>query len=295
MVTGIRPAREIRGPIADRLCLSAPSGHVWIERLHRPGAQYLGADQISLLRTVLPTAHLPQVRSAELAVWPVVPSPELLSDRMLTPTSAEDDAGWTHVLRALGQHIAEVHRVPVTPALRTALPDRGRGPAWLDDEVVAAGVRAWRARLPLDVAPALASSARRAGGPARVTLVHGRLSAGACAPGPVLLAWREAGVGDPLRDLAHLLAELVETAALFDRPPSTVELRARAFLGAYQEAHGERLTGDERARLWDLTAHRVIEHYAQGAWASQDATGAAATLPAVERCWAAVRTAEVAP
>ncbi|MFC5744688.1 hypothetical protein [Actinomadura rugatobispora] len=288
-MTGAERVRDIRGPIADRLCLRTRSGFQWVERLHRPGPHYLGRAQLSLLREAFPGAHVPWAYSAAVAVWPAVPSPALLSDRMLTSAFAEDDPDWPRTLRALGALAARVHRTPLTDELRAALPDRSGGPAWLAEEAVAAEVRAHRALLPLETAPELAAAAARppASGPA--TLVHGRLSAGSCADGPVPLAWREAGIGDPQRDLAHLLAEIVEAAALVNCPAPVARARVEAFLDGYRD-----LAPAGLPPLWDAVARRIVEHYAQGVWAGGDLAGAAAALPSVERCWAELRPAGVA-
>ncbi|TDE32728.1 hypothetical protein [Actinomadura sp. 6K520] len=288
-MTGSECVRDIRGPIADRLCLRTPSGFHWVERLHRPGPQYLDAAQLSRLGRALPAAHLPRVRSAAVAVWPAVPSPALLSDRMLAPAFAEDDPDWPRILRVLGAQAARVHRAPLTEELRAALPDRSGGPAWLAEEAVAAEVRAHRELLPLETAPELCAAAARPPASAPATLVHGRFSAGSCADGPVPLAWREAGIGDPLRDLAHLVAEIVEAAALVNCPAAVARARVDSFLDGYRD-----LAPADLAPLWDAVARRIVEHYAQGVWAGGDLAGAAAALPQVERYWTALRPADVA-
>jgi hypothetical protein len=93
-------------------------------------------------------------------------------------------------------------------------------------------------------------------------VVHGRFSSGLVVPldRPVVQGWREAGVGDPDRDIAFFLAELVESAAVGTgggRFPALV----RAFLTGYAGAEVDPVPD----RLPALVADRLLEHYAQAA------------------------------
>jgi hypothetical protein len=274
--TRFRTVRRMTGPLVTRTCTQGDSGFVWMEQVHRSAAGCLGPEQISLLPTV-PYARLPIVRSADLALWTGLPSSELLSDRMLSGGLKDNDAYWDLTLTALGRCAAALHEAP--PA---DLPDRSERPAWLADDEVADGVRQARDRLALNLAPSLVEWAGRLLSPVPKTLIHGRFSAGVCVRGsePVMVGWREAGIGDPGTDLARLGADLVESGCLTQCPPDVLANRIAAFLRGYGPV--------DMSRLWTLVARRIIDHFALGSWAAGGGAEAGELLRQTENYWLSV-------
>ncbi|MEW1844894.1 phosphotransferase [Nonomuraea angiospora] len=272
--------RGMDGPFLLRACVRTPSGYRWAERDKRQNAGYLDARQLDALRTMLPRdaavlAAVPTLSSAGLATWPALPTPALLCDRAY----ATERGNLEHVCRALGGFLSRLHAVP--PA---GLPRRD-GPAWLPEGSWAArAVEAARHRLNGgELARGAAAVAPFTGDP---VVVHGRFSTGVCADTdrPVVLGWREAGLGDPQRDLAFFLAELVEAAALVELADDPA---AMAFLDGYGAV-------PDAGRLVGLVADRLLEHCAQSTlWrpAGGDPDVALARLEAQWRRFAAAVTA----
>ncbi|MFE3170620.1 phosphotransferase [Amycolatopsis sp. NPDC059090] len=279
--------RRIAGPFVIRTCLHDEAGHHWVERLRQSPEGYLDADGVRTVAAALGETHgclMPIVVSPDLALWPGVANAELLSDRLLSGGLARDNGYWRESLYHLGALAGRIHSAPISEDARRTLPARGTGPAWLTAPVAAAGVREARARLPQQLAPSLASAAAQTDEPASTTLVHGRFSAGACTADrpPCLLGWREAGLGDPLHDLAFLIADLIETGSATGCPPTVLREHVATFVSAYP------LDFDENG-LWSAVARRILDHYALGIWATRDSAGVDDLLPAVEASWLAVQ------
>ncbi|WP_020634199.1 phosphotransferase [Amycolatopsis alba] len=286
MTTAAGEVRRITGPFVVRACLSDETGHHWTERLRHGTEGYLGTAGIEALHEALgdsPGCVLPVLASPEIALWPGIATPWLLSDKMLSGGLAEESPYWLESLRLLGSLAGRIHSVPLTAELRRALPCRDV-PAWLTRPDVAENVRAAHSRLPRHLAPALAAAAAGTHPPSPPSLVHGRFSAGTCTAEtpPRLLGWREAGIGDPLEDLAHLVADLVEAGSATGCPLDVLGTRVAAFLSGYPRPV-------DRTRLWSAVAKRIFDHYALGTWATGDSTGVAELLPAAEAGWLAIQ------
>ncbi|MFI6634327.1 phosphotransferase [Nonomuraea fuscirosea] len=276
--------RSMDGPFVLRVCVRTPSGYRWVEQDKRRNPCYLDAGRLDALRAVLPQdaavlAAVPTLSASGLATWPPLPTPALLCDRAYVAARGDLE----RVCRALGGFLSLLHAAP--PA---DLPRRS-APAWLPEGSWAAwAVETVRRRLPGGrLARAAAAVTPFAGDP---VVVHGRFSTGVCADTdrPAVLGWREAGLGDPLRDLAFFLAELVEAAALIE---SADDPAATAFLDGYGAvADADRLVG--------LVADRLLEHCAQSmVWrpAGHAAGGdPEVALPRLEAYWRRFATAVTA-
>lgn len=241
--------RSMDGPFVLRVCVRTPSGYRWAEQDKQRNPRYLDARGLGALRAVLPQdaavlAAVPTLSASGLATWPTLPTPALLCDRAYGAGRGDLE----RVCRALGGFLALLHAAP--PA---DLPRRS-APAWLPEGSQAAReVEAVRRRLKGGrLARAAAGVTPFSGDP---VVVHGRFSTGVCADTdrPAVLGWREAGLGDPLRDLAFFLAELVEAAAL-------VELADDPAAVAFLDGYGAVPDVD---RLVGLVADRLLEHCAQ--------------------------------
>ncbi|MDP9863849.1 MULTISPECIES: hypothetical protein [Streptosporangium] len=260
--------------------------------MQRPGGIYLDNARLADVFRVMPEAGavaVPvRVRNHVLAAWNPVPTPALLCDRVFDAASVGDDGWWHGVLGGLARFLGALHRLPVDD-LVDVLPDRSSGSAWLaSDDGAAAGIRRARDLLPSHLAPSMAEQARWPGTPPRnIALVHGRFSTGVCAPtSPVaILGWREAGIGDPLGDVAYLMGEVLEAAALTGVAPRALRLRIETFLTRYETSLGRPLNTAEGDWLGVLTARRVIDHYAQATWALGPDDTLREVLPEVERQW----------
>jgi aminoglycoside phosphotransferase (APT) family kinase protein len=278
----VTTVRSMDSPFVARRCVRTGRGYRWFEQALAPG-DYLDATQLRQLADVVPTgeavASLPELARPNVLVWRVLPSPKLLCDALFGARPDADAEPLESVCAALGAYLGRVHRVPA--AAVSFLPARRRA-GWLPtasavtDRVVAA-----RADLVRRSDGVLAAAS--AGPPSRSTcLVHGRFSSGlvvALAP-PVVLGWREAGVGDPDRDLAFFLAELVEAAAVgtgAGRFPGLVH----RFLAGYTNTVG----AFRPDRLPALVADRLLEHYAQGVVAAGSADRIEQVLAAVTTRW----------
>jgi aminoglycoside phosphotransferase (APT) family kinase protein len=271
--------RRLDGPFGRRWCRQLlPGIYRWEEQSLRGSAGLLDGHALRLLATCLPTdlhpwAWLPEVRTG-IAMWPTLPAPTLVLDQVLRGGGGE----LSETLATVGAQLARLHAVPVAPTGFSPLPVR-RVPAWFAGNPAAAGaVGRIRARLRLAVGDRLdrwlpATPPAPPGPVGPRTLIHGRFSTAVCVPGPVpvVLGWREAGLGDPRTDLAHLLAELVEAAAL---APDRGHLAgtAAAFLAGY------RGLAPPAAGLAALTVSRIVDHVATRAWVSGNTTSAVAFL-----------------
>ncbi|MEU8192908.1 phosphotransferase [Microbispora amethystogenes] len=290
-----KAARSIRGPFVHRICASTRDGFRWAEYRRRPGGAYLGNPGIATLFRVVPRAGViavpPRVHGHDLATWHALPTPGLLCDRLFDHGSAGEE-WWRTTLESLASFLGALHRLPVNQVAQ-ALPDRTTAPAWMSsDSEAGAGIRKAAGRLPLHLTPLLSGAAGRTGPtPRRRSIVHGRFSTGVCAlTSPVaVLGWREAGVGDPLSDVAYLLGEVLEAAALTGMDAPRLHGHLQAFLFRYQAAAGDSLDAAGLERLTALTARRVIDHYAQAHWAFGPDDAMYDVLPKVERQWLVLR------
>ena len=290
--------RYLPGPFLSRVCVRTGEGFRWGESLPESSPAYLNAEQLDTLGRLLtgtPAARyagVPTLVDARTSVHPEVSTAALLSDVVFT------DDGCTHSwvresFRHLGAFLAHLHAVPTAGA---ALPMR-RGAAWLDAAPTAAAsigearAELARAELPtvvlagrLDEAPPVSDPESAAvGGPAS-TLVHGRFSTASCVPGavPRVLGWREAGVGDPMTDLAYLIRDLVQAAAGTGDAGAKARC-AQLVVTGYQDVRDAVLTPGELARLASTTASRVLDHVALRSWAASDRPGAFALLEGADR------------
>ncbi|MFG3419798.1 phosphotransferase family protein [Micromonospora sp. NPDC049460] len=255
--------RSMEGPFVARRCVRSGTGYRWFEQAHAPG-DYLDAAQLQRLSGSLPAGDVPaapaELVRPDLATWPVLPTPMLLCDPLFGAPPDADAGAWEGACTALGAFLGRLHAVPAAEV--SFLPGRRRA-AWLPAaSAVTHRVAAARTDLIRRSDGVLALAASAAGPPARPDcLVHGRFSSGLVVPldRPVVMGWREAGVGDPDRDLAYFLAELIEAAAVGTgaaRFPALV----RCFLAGYRTVAGQPCLD----RLPALVADRLLEHYAQG-------------------------------
>lgn len=277
MTVGAAPVavRSMDGPFVARRCVRSARGYRWIEQTLAPG-DYLDAAQLQAIAKVVPTAEvrppsdavpasdavasLPELLRPDLAVWRVLPSPALLCDTLFGAPSQVADGRLERVCEALGTFLGHVHairadQVPSLPVRRQA--------AWLTAaSPITEQVAAARTEVIRRSDGVLAAAAVGADRPSRpACLVHGRFSSGLSVvlDRPVVLGWREAGIGDPDRDLAFFLTELVEAAAV-GTGGARLSCLARRFLTGYAT-----VAGDFRPdRLPALVADRLLEHYAQG-------------------------------
>lgn len=277
--------RSMDGPFVARRCRAFGRRYRWFEQTRTAG-DYLDTAGLRQLAAAVPspdddaTAAFPRLVRPDLAIWPEVPSPALLCDVVFGDGS--DAMAQERLCARLGRFLGRLHSVSADQV--SALPLR-RGSAWLavaspiTDEVGRA-----RAELVRHGAADLDRAAMSAGPPTRPScLVHGRFSSGSVVPiaVPVVLGWREAGRGDPDRDLAVFLAELVEAAAV---GPAAARLdgSVRGFLGRYAETAPSRPVP---RRLGALVADRLLEHCAQAVVAAGAAERAPAALAAVTTRW----------
>lgn len=281
--------RWMAGPFTTRVCVRTATGYRWAERPTRSASGYLDESQLRRLRAVCPCREavaLTPALAGDTAIWPEVATPELMADAVFGSGSIALRS-WEAILSALGDLLAGVHSIPLSQPLQ-GFPRRELA-AWRHEDPAATTLmEEARQRLPLPRAPLIAALARRAGAPPQgstLTLVHGRFSTALCVPtsSPAMLGWREAGVGDPVGDLAFLVAELVEAAAVF--PSRTQRLReaSDAFLAGYEQGRGRPLCADERERLTTTLATRLVAHAAANVWHSGDHRGATELLIASDR------------
>ncbi|MEV0124988.1 hypothetical protein AB0I16_26220 [Streptomyces sp. NPDC050703] len=266
-------ARSMDGPFVARRCVRSGSGYRWFEQAVAPG-DYLDATRLRRLAGLVPAsggavAALPGLVRPDLAAWPVMPTPALLCDDLFGAPARAGADRWASACEDLGAFLGRVHRVPAAEA--EFLPVRGHA-AWLPPGAARTDrVDAARAGLAGFGDGVLASAAASAGAPPRPdSLVHGRFSSGLVVPlaRPVVQGWREAGVGDPDRDIAFFLAELVESAAVGTgggRFPVLVRAFLTGYAGAGDGPGPDRLPAQVADRLPALVADRLLEHYAQAA------------------------------
>ncbi|KPC82022.1 hypothetical protein [Streptomyces sp. NRRL S-4] len=288
--------RHLPGPFLTRVCIRTDDGFRWGESLRAASPAYLDAEALgAVARSVAvtpaaPYAVMPTLADACTSVHAEVPTPALLSDVVFTGDGCA--RSWVQgAFRHLGAFLAHLHAVSTEGE---ALPVRRRA-AWLDAEpAVASGIQEARSLLARTVPPGTALSGRPDSSPPCTgpgttpapasTLVHGRLSTASCVPGPVprVLGWREAGVGDPMGDLAYLLRDLVQSAAGTGDTGAKAGC-AKVAVAGYEEARDASLTPCELARLASATASCVLDHAALRAWAASDQPGALALLRRADR------------
>ncbi len=234
----------------------------------------------------------PRIHSDVLTTWNAVPTPGLLCDRIFNAASTEDERWWHNTLDGLASFLGALHRVPVD-RIGPALPDRTAESAWIAlDHEASTGIRQAREQLPSHLAPLMAEKiGHHPTPPETIAVVHGRFSTGICAlTSPVaIFGWREAGTGDPLSDIAYLMGEILEAAALTGVVPKLLSPRIETFLMRYQEAAGRSLHAADLERLNVLTARRVFDHYAQATWAFGPDGTLREVLPKVEKQWLVLR------
>ncbi len=280
----VTTVRSMDGPFVARRCVRSGTGYRWFEQERAPG-DYLDATQLRHLSGSLPAGDVlaapAELIRPDLAAWPVLPTPALLCDPLFGAPPDADTGAWGSACTALGAFLGRLHAVPAAEV--SFLPARRRA-AWLPmASTVTHRVAAARADLIRRGDGILASAASAVASPARPDcLVHGRFSSGLVVPldRPVVLGWREAGVGDPDRDLAYFLADLVEAAAVGTgaaRFPTLV----RCFLAGYRTLTGR----PDLDRLPALVADRLLEHYAQGVVAVGSADHVEQVAAAVTGRW----------
>lgn len=277
--------RRLPGPTGARVCTATGDGWRWAEEVTGSPAAYLDAAQLELMRARVTAcggvrASLPQLVDPHTALWPAVATPALLVDGVIADAPAAD---LEQRMLALGRFLATLHRVPVDAAASAALPRRGRTASWLfASPQLATRVQHARLRLAPE-APRLTRLARADrtadSGSTLSTLVHGRFSAAQCVPAPsetIVLGWRDAGIGDPARDLAFMLGELVEARAIAPTS-STAQLRAAAALATgYGDAGCLPIAG--------RVADRVLDHLALRTCVAGIDDGLVALLRSADRC-----------
>lgn len=284
-----RVVRKMPGPYLTRACLQEGASFRWLETLTRDPTPYLGEQDlptlIEITRDLDQHVSLPVLAGASSALWGPVSTPRLLCDDLFErPSDRASTLVWT--MKELGTLLSLLHTTEVP---RNSLPLRIE-PAWLQlDRDAQTGIAGALGALPLEECPHLAASASAAPPPTPKAFVHGRFSTGLVVSGEVfqVMGWREAGVGDPCTDLAYMVSEVIEAAAVTDAPPELMRSFVAAFLEGYRDARTERTVSD----LPQLTAQRVLQHYAQGTWAFGVNPQIRQTLRSAEAAWQHLRPA----
>ncbi|MFE2296511.1 hypothetical protein [Streptomyces sp. NPDC059452] len=289
-VKGVQPriVRKMAGPYLTRACLQEGRTFRWFESLKQHPAPYLGAGEIELVtgitRSVGQHVSLPNIPDEKSALWEPVQTPRLLCDDLFDSSQGKVlTLGET--VRNLGVFLGLLHLCEIP---ENSLPLRLE-PAWLQmDREARKGISGALKGLPIEECPQLRADADRMPVLSLRTFVHGRFSTGLVVSRGVfkVMGWREAGFGDPRVDVAYLLSEIVEAAAVADLAVESGCSLIQGFLDGYREACDPSL---DLAYLESFVAERILKHYAQSTWAFGENGQIGEILHSVEQAWIDLR------